>query len=277
MNRKLRLFSVFILAALLTAFILPVAIQATADEPLPRFADHVGLLSREQAEALTEKLDEISIRNRFDTVIAVVRSLDYRDAQLYAADYFEQNGYGFGEDIDGCILLLAMESRDFGFSSFGFGLRVFTQSGQEYLDELILPDLKNDRYFEAFMAFADAVDDFVSKAESGEPYDEGNIPQSAAETMKYRLYGGIIAIVLALIIALIVTGIWRRQLISVRKENLAHEYIRNDSMVLTDQRDIFLHRHVQKIRRAESSGSSRGGGSSRSSSGRRSTGHRGKF
>lgn len=205
----------------------------------------------------------------------MVPALDYREARLYAADFFEQNGFGYGNDIDGAILLLAMEDRDFGFASFGYGLDVFTPYGQDYLDSLFLPYLKEDQYYEAFMSYADAVDDFIAKANSGTPYDKGNIPKNPEEVRKYRFIGGAIALALALIIAFSVTGVWRGQLISVRKENLANVYFREGSMALTDQRDIFLHRHVQKVKRETSS--SGGGGSFSSSSGRSATGHSGKF
>lgn len=275
MNRKNRFLMAVILTTLLIAVLLPTAALAD-DERLPRFIDDVGLLSSEQAQSLTAKLDEISERNQFDTVVVVVPSLDSREARLYAADFFEQYGFGYGNDIDGAILLLAMEDRDFGFASFGYGLEVFTSYGQDYLDQLVLPYLKEDRYYEAFIAYADAVDDFVAKAVAGTPYDKGSIPKNADEVRKSRLIWGAISLVLALVIAFTVTGVWRGQLTSVRKDDLATVYFREGSMVLTDQKDIFLHRRVQKVKR-ESSSSSGGGSSFKSSSGRSTTGHSGKF
>ena len=271
---------VILLAILMMTIISPAAVLAgenEVSERLPRFIDEEGLLTAEQAATLTAKLDEISERHQFDTVIAVVPALDYREARLYAADFFEQNGFGYGKDIDGAILLLAMENRDFGFASFGYGFEVFTPAGQEHLDKQFLPYLKKNQYFEAFMAYAEAVDDFLIKAESGVPYDQGNIPKSASEIKKYRLIGAAAALVLALLIAFVVTAVWRGQLTSVRKENFANEYVRRDSMVLRGQRDIFLHRSVKKVRRADNNSRSGGGGSFRSSSGRSATGHSGKF
>lgn len=276
MNKKNRFLMAVTLTILLIAVLLPTAALA-ADERLPRYIDEVGLISSEQAQNLTAKLDEISERNQFDTVVVVVPSLDSREARLYAADFFEQNGFGYGNHIDGAILLLAMEDRDFGFASFGYGLEVFTSYGQDYLDQLVLPYLIEDQYYEAFIAYADAVDDFYAKAVAGTPYDKGSIPKDADEVRKSRLIWGVISLVLALVIALTVTGVWRGQLTSVRKENLATAYFREGSMVLTDQRDIFLHRHVRKVKRESSSSNSGGGSTFKSSSGRSATGHSGKF
>jgi uncharacterized membrane protein YgcG len=92
------------------------------------------------------------------------------------------------------------------------------------------------------------------------------------------MYAIVISLVLAFIIAYSVTRRWRRQLISVRKEDHAHVYIREGSMALTAQGDVFLHRHVQRVRRVEKdSGGSGGGSSFTSSSGRSATGHSGKY
>ncbi|MDR3051514.1 MAG: TPM domain-containing protein [Oscillospiraceae bacterium] len=268
--------AILVAVAFLTSLWLPLSIAAVAGTA-PRFIDRQGLLSAEQAAALTARLDEISQRHHFDTVVAVVPALDHREAHLFAADFFEQNGFGYGQDLDGAILLLATENRDFGFAALGSGIYAFSPAGQAYLDRLFLPDLKANRYFEAFMAYADGVDDFLAKAEAGQPYIAGNIPLTAAQRASYRLYAIIISLVLALAAALIVTGVWRGKLRSVRRDNLAHAYIRENSMVLTGQHDIFLYRQVHRVRRAEQNHSSSGGDSFTSSSGHSATGHSGKY
>lgn len=277
MKTKHRILSVVIAAVILTALILPCGTTALAAE-YPRFIDYEGLLTESQERQLNDKLDEISERRRFDTVVVVVHSIYGVEARLAAADFFEQNGYGYGRDIDGAILLLSMEGRDFGFATFGYGIQVFTSAGQDYLDTFFLPHLRTNDYFEAFMAFADAVDAFLKKAESGKPYDSGNIPMTSEERSTARVVTIIISLVAGLLTALIITGIWRRKLKSVRKQNLANEYVRQGSMHLTAQHDIFLHRQVSKVRRSTDNGG--GGGGSRSfssSSGRSSSGHSGKF
>ena len=248
-------------------------------EPLPRFVDDNGILTQSEAAALTQRLDRISEAHQFDVVVAVVPRLDSRVAHLYAADFFEQNGFGYGDNLDGAILLLATDDRDFGFASFGYGLYAFTSAGQDYLDKHFLPQLKEDKYYEAFTAFADAVDDFLTQAEAGKPYDTGNMPMTASERATARMVAAAASLIIGLIAAGIVTGMWKSKLKSVRSAKYAHEYIIKDSMVVNVQNDIFLHRHVSKTKRVESSSSSSGGGggSFRSSSGRSSTGHSGKY
>jgi len=284
-----RVFTIAVLAALLMTLGLPsIALAAEVDlqrvpvgERLPRFIDDKGLLTPAQGVELTAKLDEISERHQFDTVVAVVNSLESgsikgREARLYAIDFFEQNGFGFGSDLDGIILLLATEDRDFGFATTGFGLSAFTDAGQKYLEKLFLPYLKENKYFDAFMAYADAVDDFLTKAKAGNPYAEGNIPLTPEELTEFRILSAVVSLILALIIAFVITAIWKAQLRTVRGENLAHAYIRKDSMVVTKKQDYFLFRRVHKTKRPKNENKG-GGGSFKSSSGRSSSGRSGKY
>ncbi|MCL1940378.1 MAG: TPM domain-containing protein [Synergistaceae bacterium] len=264
-------FSIFLIAitlfsVLLTALGLPCTASAAnnlarvpAGGKLPCFIDDKNLLTPEQAKQLTAKLDEISARHKFDTVVAVVSSLDDREVRLYAADFYEQNGFGFGNDLDGIILLLATEDRDFGFATTGYGLMVFSDDGQKYLEKMFLPHLKENKYFEAFMAYADAADNFLTNAEED-----------------FRIWSTVNSLIIALIIAFTVTFIWKRQLKSVIKQNFASDYVIEGSMALTRQQDFFLYRNVSRTARPKSGGSG-GSGSFKSSSGRSFSGRSGKY
>jgi len=271
-----------LLAALLCSLALPFTAFASSAEregSPSRFVDEVGVLTQSEADRLTARLDTVSERHSFDTVVAVVYSLEGRDARRFAADFYERNGYGFGRDLDGAILLISMQRRDFAFVTTGYGLVAFTNAGQEYLERQFLPHLQSDDFYEAFMVYANAVDDFVTRAAAGEPYNRGNIPTyTASERNTLRLQAAVVSIVVALIIPGIVVGVWTSQLKSVRKQDLAHAYVRPGSFSLTAQHDIFLFRRVSKTRRQTNTGS--GGGSSgsfRSSSGGSFSGRSGRF
>ena len=128
------------------------------------------------------------------------------------------------------------------------------------------------------MTFADNVDDFLVRADNGRPYDTGNIPRmTAAEKSSARLWSVIISIIVALLAASIVIAIWQAQLKSVRKQDFAGSYIRQGSMALRVQRDIFLYRNITKVKRQESSSSGGSSGSFKSSSGSSFSGRSGKF
>jgi len=269
---------IVVLTALLMALVVPgTALADDNNRNTPRYTDEVGLLTASQVSLLTAKLDEISKRHQFDVVINITDSTGNKSPRLYAADFFEEQGFGYGKDESGIILMLAMRSRDFAFVTKGYGLYAFTDKGQEYMEKLFLPHLKNDDYFVAFMAFADAADDFLENAKAGNPYDSGNIPMTPAERQSARLWTVIISLVIAFAVPGIVVAAWTSQLKSVRKKDHAADYIRRGSMQLTLQRDIFLHRNVSRTARQQDSGSSGSSGSFRSSSGSSFSGRSGKF
>jgi len=137
------------------------------------------LLTPQQTSDLNAKLDSISERHKFDVVVAVVHDPNNKSkASLYAAEYYKKNEFGFirGDDLDGIVLLLMAKEKDYAFVTSGNGLTAFTDAGRKYLEGRFLPHLQKDRYYEAFAAFADSVDDFLIKANEGEPFTHDNIP-----------------------------------------------------------------------------------------------------
>lgn len=60
-----------------------------------------------------------------------------------ADDFYDYNGYGYGEEGDGIIFLISMEERKWQISTCGFGITAFTDAGQEYMaDPVEVSDLK---------------------------------------------------------------------------------------------------------------------------------------
>lgn len=270
-KKTLRLTLLFLI--LFTMFMPSMAFAS--EDNAQRVFDDVGLLTSEQAAALDAKLGKISVDHDFDVVVAVVDSLDGWTAHKYAAEVFEYFDFGRGSEKSGAILLISMEDRDFGFATTGgYGEYVFSYpDGQYYLDTFYLPYLKNNKYNEAFNAFADAADDFLTQAEAGKPYSAGSIPKSSEE--KRQIYA--ICIIVSLVIGLIVALVLKAQLKSVRKDAYARAYIREGSMNLRKQHDKFLYSSVSKTERNNNSSGGGGGGSFSSSSGGSFSGHSGKF
>ena len=270
---RIGLLLLIILLALPSSFV-----WASDDERLvPRFYDEVGLLTESEASQLENLLDEISLRQSFDVNVVVIAEMDVDgwDPARYAAEYYEAMHFGLGDGQDGAILLLIDSSREFGFATLGYGIDVFTYDGQEYLDTFFLPYLREDRYYDAFVAFAEATDDFVRQADSGAPYDRDNIPKSAEEVSRNRGIAALASLALALVVAFGVTSVWRGELKSVRPVDTAGEYVLRDSMRLTRNVDAFMYSYINKSKRVESSSSSSSSGTT--SSGSSYSGHSGKY
>ncbi len=262
-----KIIAIFFSLLLVASFCMSVS----ADTRLqPRLVDYADILSDSEEAEITEKIDEISERQQFDVVIVTVNDTDNKSITAFADDYFDYNGFGYGPSHDGCVLVIDMGGRDWWISTCGYGITAFTDAGIDYIGDQITEDLSDGFYYDAFMTYADLCDDFVSKSNSGSPYDTGNLPKEG-----YNWFMGIVvSVIIGFVIALIITLIMKGKLKSVRFQPGAKEYVVPGSMNVTASRDIFLYRNVsRRAKPKESSGSS----THTSSSGRSHGGGGGRF
>lgn len=275
MKKKITSVLVTLLSCLIVA-VPTLAINVFAESALPRLVDDAELLTNSEETSLLDRIDEVSKDYKCDIVIVTVDSLGDKTSTEYADDFFDYNGYGFGDTYDGILLLVSMEERDWAISTTGYGIEVFTDAGLDYIEDEFIPYLSKGEYAKSFNCFVDCCEKFLIQAENGNPYDIDNMPIKLLE-LKYIP----IAIIIGFIIATIVVSVMKSSLTSVRNQKAAANYMRNGSMKITNQRDSFLYKNVSKIKRDTSSSSSGGhrGGSSthRSSSGKSHGGSHGKF
>lgn len=250
--------------ALLLCFITALCITATAASPL--LADNAGLLSADQAAALDTKLQEISTRQGVDIVIVTVDSTDGAEPMDFADDWFDYNDYR----EDGILLLVSMEDRDWYVSTTGYGITAVTDAGLDYISDQFVPQLAEENYAEAFTAFAGLCDSFLTQAKTGDPYDSHNLPK---EPFNF-VFSLAVSLAIGFVVALIYTGSMKRELITVRQQVKADDYVTPGSLQLTGSRDLFLYTQLTKTERAQSSS---GSSTHTSSSGTSHGGGGGKF
>ena len=248
------------------------------ERSLPRLVDDAGLLSQEEEETLLSQLDEISERQQFDVVVVTVDSLNGQYIEQFADDFFDANGYGFGDGHDGILFVISMGEREWGISTSGFGEKAFTDAGQEYIRKQFLPDLSDGNYYDAFAAFAKWADAFVTEAKEGKPYDEGHLPVTASNILFCVLVGLLVGFALAFLRVWIMK--WQMRTVYHRSE--ASDYLVDGSCQIQDSRERLVRRTVNRIRieRQDHSGGGSGGGGSTthtSSSGRSHGGSHGNF
>ncbi len=257
-----------LLALFLPVFFVCPAVAANAAEP--RLVDQAGLLSDSEEAKLLEKLNDISERQQADLVVVTQKSRHGTSAREYADDFYDRNGYGFGEEKDGILFLISMEERDWYISTSGFGITALTDADINEMSKRFTDDLSAGEYAAAFTKFANLCDDYLTQARKG------------AEPFPY-----VGALVLSLGVgfaaSLAVTGMMRSRLKTVRRQASADGYVKNGSMKLATEKDLFLYRQVtrmEKPKQPDSEGASiHAGGSSthQSSSGASHGGGGGKF
>jgi len=226
--------------------------------------DHANLLTPEEIVQLEELAKEMTETYGIDAVIVTVDSLGSVSAQTYADDYYDENGYR----IDGLILLLAMEEREWYISTSGIAIEAFTDFGIECMGDNMLNSLSSGKYYKAFWTFLTDIPYYMDNYLQGEPVDVDTV-------------GGvnfIIALFVGLIVAAVAILVMRAGMNTKRPQHSAGNYLKEGSYDLKTRQDVFLYSQVSKSPRQQSSSGSGGGSRTHtSSSGRTHGGGGGKF
>lgn len=236
-----QLLALLVLGVLVCLLAVPARAEETGFADLYyRMNDLAGVLTAEEEDELEQTLTEISLRQNFDVAILAVSALepDY-PVQQVADAAFEQMQYGYGPERDGILLLVSVEDRAWAISTSGFGVDAFTDEGLRQLTDAVLPDLSENRYAEAFRTFARTSDAYLTAARQGAPVGSGSKPHEPLSPLFLLAALGI-----GFVLALIAVGAMKAQLRSVRARGTASDYVRPDSMKLTEVRDIYLYRQV---------------------------------
>lgn len=235
-----------------------------------RVVDMADLLTDSEESALNEKLDEISLRQNMDVIVATTDDLEGYSVRDYADLLYEECQFGYGNSKDGLMLLISMEDSDWYISTCGYGITAFTDAGIKYIGKQIKSDLSAGNYASAFTSYAELCDDFITQARTEKPYDNGSLPRKPLSFIWLP-----IAFVIGFVIAKIIVGNMKNKLKTVRAQAAANNYVKDGSINITESRDLFLYHTV--TRTAKQKNNSSGSSTHSSSSGTTHGGGGGKF
>lgn len=253
-----RLFALLVVLTLFFCIAAPAVALTDFGSPV---VDKADLLTDAQERTLETKLERLAQNYRVDVVIVTVESSYGDDKEAYAEWLYLTYGYGIGNDRDGILLLIDMDPNNRGWAIYGHGLGADAMPYRQIMKvgDAMVPDLQAGDFAAAFDLFVDRCEERIHIAINGEPFTPGR--------------NLLICLVIGFVIALIVTGIMKGKLKSVRFQPAAANYVRQGSMHLSESYELFLYRTV--TRRARPKSNSSGGGSR--SSGSRSSSGSGRF
>lgn len=261
---------------LLVLAILTLCVPVLA-EGLPLVVDDAALLTRDEAAQLSLEAEKLSKEFGMDVVIHTTGSLGVKTALDYAADYYDERGYGQGASSDGVMLVLSMEERDWCILTTGRGISAFTDYGIDLISDDIVPYFSKGEYAAGFSRFLRDARIYLEQAQTGRPYDIGN-PARLKAPMERALGVAPYLAIAAAFISAVVLIIMILGMKTARPQFNANQYIREGAVNIARAQDIFLY-HTESRVRIERETSSGGGGSSTftSSSGNTHGGRSGKF
>lgn len=216
---------IYLLTVLLSILLL---LPVQAKDAVLRVSDQADLLSGEEEHRLKEKLDKISKKQKLDIIVVTVDRLNGTSVQNYADQIYFENGYGYGKNKDGILLLLSMENRDFSFSTTGDGVTTFTDAKLRQISNAFLPMFKEGKYYDGFLEYANMC--------------EGFLKQTHQKTVSPLWIPG--SLLIGFLGTLSVALIKKSALKSVKFNQSAWQYTEEGSLRLTQCEDRFVNKTV---------------------------------
>ncbi len=232
--------------------------------------DNAGILSEEDFEYVKSYIESISEERSFDIVIVTTNGYEQENITAFADDFFDYNGYGYGDGRDGIIFAIDMLGREFVLTTSGSGIDAVTDYGEEYIYDNMQEDIKAGEFRRAFTAgFADSVVYLLEAYNSGNVYD---VERGADASKANYATMAATSLLIGLMFGLISSMKHKNALKTVRRQFMADSYERKDSMTLTAEKDIYLYTNVVVRPKPEKKKDSGGGTSVHTSSSGRSHG-----
>lgn len=239
---------------------LEATIDTSADDLAKGYVvDNADLLSESEEESLLTQMNQVAAK--WDCEILVITTDSYPQYTIteFADDTSDSNDFGFGKRDGGIVFALAMDDRSWAISTYGSAINKFTDEGQSYMTDSMIPYLSDGDYYTAFSLFSTYCEMFLEQASTGTPYDVGNMPQNSVTPLAI-----IICIIIGLICGIIALLIMRTELKTVKPQRDADAYGDRGNMTLTIDKDLFIRHVVTKTPIPKDNG---GGSSTHMSSG----------
>lgn len=239
-----------------------------------RLYDKSGLFDAEEAQEIEALITSAISAVEFDIVVVTTDNAEGKSPRDYADDFYDENGFGYGEDASGCLLLLDFENREVAISTAGKAIYYLTDERIERILDDVMKGMADADYHLAIGNYLKGVEYWVGQ---GIPEGQYTYDEETGEIVKYQKPKAKlpVRIAIGLLTSLVAGGIFYginafryRRKVKVYK----YPYRQKSSLRLMKREDRFINERVTSIHipRNTSSGSSYG---SRSSSGR-STTHR---
>ncbi len=254
------------LLALALCIALPFAVLA--DTSAVKLIDEAGLLSTSEYDEVLGTLESVSSKYDVDIAVLTVNGLNGKTIRDFSDDYYDEHGYGTGEDKSGVLWVIDMDSRESYISTSGEGITAVTDYGKDLLAGEVNPYLSAGDYKGAMTAYAATMDEYFAKERAGEPVDNYNEPQEPVErttTAGDYALGGVGSAAVGFGLSFAATSGMKRKMKSVRRQTSANVYADEQGLNLYENSDRYLYHRIVAVPIPRNDGprnGSMGGGSS---------------
>ena len=251
-----------LLPILIILLLLPVI--ALADTQV---IDRANLFSASDIQQMNEIIERIEKDHQVDMVVLTANDVpdDYSESMWkvrdYADDFYDNGGYGMGEDNSGMLILLDMNNRVMWLSTGGVMIEYINDAREEDILDKAYAYLTYGSYGTAINAALNRVEYYMNKGreEGTFLYDEVTGKRLSgihnALTSAELLAAGIAGAAVAAVFFLSVSGSY-----NLKGSTYSYDQSANASVVLTKDEESFVRQFsTRALRNTGSHGSSSGG------------------
>jgi uncharacterized protein len=196
---------------------------------------------------LQNSIDNVKNDYNLDVVVVITDNTNGKSSMEFADDYYDNNGYGIGNDYSGLLMLINMDKREVWISTTGKAIDIFTDNRiSEMIDDVVAP-LSEGNYYDASNIFINDVRDYAEIGiPKGQYRQEGEAYYKSAYIDKvFRLMKSFLVYIIALVISVIVTiviSLSNKGEITIN----SHTYEEKGSFILSGSRDDFIRESTTK-------------------------------
>ena len=228
--------------------------------------DDARLFSDQERAYLEQRAAEISEKYNFGVYIVTLDNyLNYHGSsniEKFTMNYYDENGFGYGDDKAGTTLLLSIAERDYDLDfNSDRANEIFTYSGREQMKSRFLAYFRQNDFYGGFDEYLSTCEEYLQAAADGTPVGASDdVPDgywdnyTDYDNERLPLWIALIPGAIAAILAGVLTSI---PMHSAKKKQDADVYRVPGSLDIRRRSDMFLHRSVTRTpRETESSSSS---------------------
>ena len=227
--------------------------------------DEADLLSEEETSELNELSADLSSRHNMGISIIVVEDYTtyqagqtYNDIKDWQRAMFNTGSFSYGQSEDGIMLAISMEDRDWGIVTFGSAQDTFPSDIRERIGSQLISKLSDDDYYGAFTDYLTLADGYLTAEENGGNYSGEDVYTSSdasGDTIDLPIIIGS-SFLFSLIVSLIIVLVWKKGMNTIVRQDNAGAYLKQDSVTLTTQSDLFLYHTISRTQRQQENHSS---------------------
>lgn len=153
--------------------------------------DDANLFTQEEIVELNQEASAISNSYNMDIVILTTNDAKGKTSRDYGDDYFDENGYGVGSDLDGILFLIDLDNGELYISTSGIGIKYLTDSRIESLiDQVLDQGIGDGDYYAGTKGFLSGTKIYL---QNGIPSDQYSQDESVKEKNTLTPLEGIIS------------------------------------------------------------------------------------